>query len=196
EGLPDIHGNQFNSWGARLGTLAMLPIEADDTVFIGDEMIHSGEWHELLDSPHAKNRGTGWGYPGADIGLLMTEIPHFFHANPKSVCPRSIVLYAGAQEVENGMELKAFEEKFRALVALLHEQAPTAQIRILSVLRNEDEAKDKQFTQAYNEVLRRIAKKDKLVSFVDIYTPLLAPEMMMGNYVSGQGYLKIAELLK
>lgn len=191
----DIHENRFDSFGARLGTLSQLPIREDDIVFIGDEMIHSGEWHELLGTSRAKNRGTGWGYPGGDISWFMKEIPHLLHGNPINQCPKTIVLYAGAQEAESGMSIQDFEVQYRNLLAMLHKEAPNAQIKILSVLRNEDAHKDQQFTQAYNKLLQTIARKDKLASFVDIYTPLLAPGMMMGPYVSGQGYLKIAELL-
>ena len=196
EQLPDIHENRFDSFGARLGTLSQLPIQADDMVFIGDEMIHSGEWHELLNTPKAKNRGTGWGYPGGDMGWFMKEIPHLLHGNKANQCPATIVLYAGAQEAENGTDIGAFESQYRELLALLHREAPTAHIRILSVLRNENTEKDARFTQAYNKVLQQIAKKDKQATFVDICTPLRAEGMMTGPYVSGMGYLKIAELLR
>lgn len=194
--LPDIHEGRGDSFGARLGTLSQLPIAAEDIVFIGDEMIHSGEWHELLDTPRAKNRGTGWGYPGCDISWLQKEIPHFLHGNPANACPQTIVLYAGAQEVENELDAKAFEERYRNLLNLVHEQAPSAKVLLLSVLRNADAQKDLQFTQPYNKVLRALAKKDKLVTFIDAYTPLCTPGFMEGNYVMADGYLQIASMVK
>lgn len=193
--FPDIHEGYTNSWGARMGALSLLPVKKDDIVFIGDEMIHSGEWHELLGSPRAKNRGTGWGYPGADMALIQKQISHFMHGNENSVCPQAVVLYAGAQEAENRMDIHNFEIKYRELLTTLHEQAPEAHIQVLTVLRNTDAEKDT-LVQAYNKVLKTICKKDKKATLVDIYTPLCSPEMMMENYVSGSGYLKIAEILK
>lgn len=195
ENLEDIHENRFDSFGARLGTMSQLPIEANDILFIGDEMIHSGEWHELLQTPKAKNRGTGWGYPGGDISWFMKEIPHLLHGNTTNACPQTIVLYAGAQEAENKLDIQAFESQYRELLTLLHREAPSAHIKILSILRNENKEKDQEFTQAFNKVLQKIAQKDKQATYIDIYTPLLSPDMMMGAYVSGQGYLKIAEQL-
>ena len=194
--LPDIHENRGDSYGARLGSLALLPIQAEDMVLIGDEMIHSGEWHELLDTPHAKNRGTGWGYPGCSMDWLMKEIPHFMHGNPASVCPSTVVLYAGAQEVEQGLSVLEFETSYRNLLSLVHTQAPAARVLLLSVLRNADAQKDQEFTQPYNKVLKSLARKDKQTTFIDAYTPLCAPSMMEGNYVVADGYLKLAELLK
>ena len=194
--LPDIYEGRMNSWGARLGTLSLMPIEAEDIVFIGDEMIHSGEWHELLESAHAKNRGTGWGYPGCDINWLEKEIPNFMHGNPKSVCPATVVLYAGAQEVENKLDIKEFEAKYRSLLDLVHQEAPTAKVQLLSIAPNDDDEKDEQFTQPYNAFLKKIAKKDKMATFVDIYTPLKADDMMEDNYVMAKGYQVIANLVK
>lgn len=193
--LPDIYEGRADSFGARLGTLSQLPLYADDIVLIGDEMIHSGEWHELLSSSRVKNRGTGWGYPGGSMDWIQKQVPHFMHGNAKNACPGTIVLYAGAQEAESGMDVKAFEEKYRSLLATVHEQAPTARVVLLSVLRNADAQKDQQFTQAYNKILKQIAKKDKQAQFIDAYTPLLAPNMMEGNYVIADGYRKIADLL-
>lgn len=195
ENLPDIHGNRFDSFGARLGTLSLLPITEDDTVLIGDEMIHSGEWHELLNSPTVKNRGTGWGYPGGDISWFMKEIPHIIHGNTQNRCPKTVVVYAGAQEVEAGTDGKAFEAQYRNLMELIHKEAPNAQVKVLSIAPNADKEKDAGFTQPFNKILKNIVKKDKQATFVDIYSPLSQPGMMMGNYVSGKGYLEIAKLL-
>lgn len=193
--LPDVHEGRGDSFGARLGTLSQLPLAADDIVFLGDEMIHSGEWHELLGTSRAKNRGTGWGYPGCDMAWLEKEIPHFLHGNPASVCPQTIVLYAGAQEAESGVEAPDFEARYRQLLTLVHAQAPQSRVLLLSVLRNADPQKDQRFTQAYNKILKNIARKDRQATFIDAYTPLCAPEMMEGNYVVAQGYLKLAELV-
>lgn len=194
--IPDIHEKRYDSFGARLGTLSQLPITASDMVLIGDEMIHSGEWHELLNSPNVKNRGTGWGYPGGDISWFMKEIPHIFHGNSRNECPQTVVVYAGAQEVESGVDEKVFEEQYRKLLETVHQEAPTAKVKVLSIAPNADREKDTRYTQNFNRILKNITRKDKQAVFVDIYTPLSNPGMMMGNYVSGMGYLEIAKIVQ
>ena len=47
-----------NSNGMRSSYFGMLPLTTDDVIIVGDEMIHGGEWHELLRSPRIKSRGT------------------------------------------------------------------------------------------------------------------------------------------
>ena len=41
----------------RLSVFAQLPITSNDTVFLGDSIFDFGEWAELMNDPHAKNRG-------------------------------------------------------------------------------------------------------------------------------------------
>ncbi|MDE7143919.1 MAG: hypothetical protein K2N76_03875, partial [Muribaculaceae bacterium] len=64
-----VTGGLNYSWGMRVGLFGALPVKADDVLMIGDEMINGGEWHELLNCPRIKNRGSGWGYGGVINGL-------------------------------------------------------------------------------------------------------------------------------
>lgn len=53
------NNGQGGAYGMRLTTFAPLPVTARDVLFIGDEMVHGGEWHELFHSDRIKSRGTG-----------------------------------------------------------------------------------------------------------------------------------------
>lgn len=193
---PDIYEGRQDSYGARLGTLSLLPIGDEDIVLIGDEMIHSGEWHELLDTPFAKNRGTGWGYPGCDITWTQKCLPHILHGRQDNKAPRAIVLYAGAEEAEKGISVTDFEAKYRDLLHVLRRECPDAKVIVLSIAPNADRTKDETFTRPFNKALRSLVKREYNTTFVDIYAPLKAEGMMSGNYVSASGYRLIAEKIR
>lgn len=194
--IPDIYEGRQDSYGARLGTLSLLPITAEDIVLVGDEMIHSGEWHELLDTPFAKNRGTGWGYPGCSIEWTQKSLPHILHGRQDNQAPHAIVLYAGAEEVEHGLSVSDFEARYRELLRVLRQESPDAKVIVLSIAPNADRIKDETFTRPYNKALRSLVKREYNTTYLDIYAPLKSEGMMTGNYVSAGGYRIIADLIR
>lgn len=41
----------------RASLFESLPVTSEDIIFIGNSITDGGEWHELFNNPHVKNRG-------------------------------------------------------------------------------------------------------------------------------------------
>ena len=184
------------SFGMRAAAFGWQPLDEDDIVIIGDEMIHGGEWHELLGSPRVKNRGTCWGFGGPMIQTIQDELPAIFKSGKS---PEQIYLHIGAAEVANNAPLDSILVRYRRLVEAIKATAPGSELFLMTpqpVYYSHNKTAD---ADSVNTGIKAIA--DELgVGFVDIHTPLCKDgrgdiNYVNGNYVYGKGYLKIARIL-
>lgn len=195
-------GRAFNdcglngSFGMRAAAFDMLPLDEDDIVMLGDELIHGGEWHELLGSPRVKSRGTGWGFGGPSIEVIQQHIPAIFSSGKS---PAQIFLHAGAAEVAKNTPADTILTRYRKLAEAVAAAAPESKLFLMTpqpVYPSHYTITD---PDAVNAGIKAIA--DELgVGFVDIHTPLCKDgrgdiNYVNGNYVYGKGYLKIARIL-
>lgn len=187
--------------GMRATSFAMLPVRDGDILLIGDEMIHGGEWHELLHSPRVKSRGTGWGRPGADIATLRAMLPAIFGGRADNGRPAQVFLYAGTSEIAcTDADPAATLTAYRRLVDDVRSQAPDAEIYLMALLPTTNAATNEGRIAPFNQQLEQLAAETEGVEYVDIYTPLLdggvaATDFFDGNYLRGLGYARLSELL-
>lgn len=87
-------GNLGGPYGMRLTVFAQLPVASDDILMFGDEVMHGGEWAELLGNSKVKSRGTGWGYPGPDIATLRKHVVGMLKGRTDNASPAKIFIYA------------------------------------------------------------------------------------------------------
>ncbi|MDE6378183.1 MAG: hypothetical protein K2K72_05505, partial [Duncaniella sp.] len=91
----DNGGISHNSNGMRNTYFSAYPLRSTDIVIMGDEMVNGGEWHELLNNPRVKNRGTGWGYGGLPLESWCNAVRAILAANGNKEAPAKIIVYAG-----------------------------------------------------------------------------------------------------
>lgn len=199
-------GLPHNSFGMRGTYFSMMPLQEDDILFFGDEMVKNGEWAELLGTPRVKNRGTNWGYEGRSHGMNYVSggIDCTF-ASVRGVskrAPRHLLLYTGTGEVNSGMGLQTIIANYTALIAKMRHYAPTARISVVSLMPVN--TYDNSRVQAFNAALRQLAASHDNVEYVDINSALTLPDgtpdpacfPCADNYIYGEGYLRIAKILK
>ncbi len=182
----DPAGAGNNSNGARVEQFPYYPVSADDVLFFGDETIHGGEWHELLRSKNVKDRGLMWGWGGVNLTVARNIVRTALQNQAQK--PSKIFLFYGI----GGQD----ETNYRLVVDEAKAQAPAAQIFVVSLTPSANADQDAVRT-AFNSKLRTIAS-EKGATFVDIYTPLkedLSKNIMNTNYVSGRGYIVMANEL-
>lgn len=97
------NGGIGGSEGMRITSFGMLPVKSGDILMIGDEMVHGGEWHELLGSDKVKNRGNGWGYPGPGLANITKSVPVILKGRADNGEPAKVFLYAGTSDA-NGSD--------------------------------------------------------------------------------------------
>lgn len=194
-------GGLSGSYGMRVSYFGGLPVNDGDVLMIGDEMIHGGEWHELLHCDNVKSRGNGWGYPGVNIANISSSMNAILKGRSTNGEPGKIFLYAGVADVNGDVSLAGIKTNYEALVNQTRTLAPNAKIYLLSLLPKNDAASNTGRVAPFNELIKEVAASKDNVEFVDIYTPLLGSnnvantDYITQNYVYAKGYAKISEII-
>lgn len=194
-----------NSFGMRNTYFSAFPVKSTDILMIGDEMIHGGEWHELLSNPSVKNRGTGWGYGGLPIKSLINAIEPILAANGNKETPSRIILYAGTQDLyAKGADLDSVAAGYGELIKKIREYAPASKTRIdiLSLIPRNNVSDNESLTIPFNRMIQSLASENDNIGFIDIYTVLSNPDNTADsnyvddhNYLTGKGYKEVARVL-
>ena len=193
----DEVGSLGGSYGMRLSAFAQSKVNADDILFIGDEVVHGGEWHELLQSGKVKNRGTGWGFPGPTVSQITSEVKSILTGHPDNAAPATVVLCAGSADCNAGTIVSSSIADYKNLVKTVRNYAPTSHLVLVSVLPNGTESKNTSYVQPFNAQLKALAANTENCEYVDVYSQIAADQStyMNGNYLYGLGYVRMAELL-
>ena len=186
--------------GMRATMFSMYPVQKGDILIIGDEMICSGEWHELLRSDKAKNRGCGWGYPGLNLDGITNMIPAVLDTTSGSCEPAHVVLYAGAGDVNNNADITPLKTKYEAIVTQIKKRAPKAQVHLLGLLPTNTAAINTDRVVPFNNFLAELAANQENVNYIATYDALRNGDVantayFNGNYLYGKGYVKVAQLM-
>lgn len=189
---------------SRVSQFSLLPVKADDIIFLGDEMVENGEWNELLGIPNVLKRANGYGHGGMGIaadsdtdGAMTTALGMLkasLDTDPATqVAPKQIIIYTGVWELISG-SLEQFQTRYQKLVDYITTRCPETKILALSLL-DINGMGDK--TKQYNAALQELAEATANMTYCDIYTPMQENKArsMSGNYVSGLGYVLIANLI-
>lgn len=195
--VPDLNGGMNSAIGMRTTVFGGLPVKNTDVLILGDEVIHSGEWWELLDNTSVKNRGWGWAYANTSLDELKNMLNPIFHDNAQ---PAKVFIYAGTQNLNNG-GVDAALSKYKEIIQDIRSRCPNTGIYLMAVLPNNNAATNTQKYIPFNDSLKAYANKTDSVTFIDTYTPLLGPngaantDYISGNWVQGRGYAKIAQII-
>jgi len=193
-----------NSFGMRVTQWSAAEVTPSDILFIGDEMIHGGEWHELLGNPDIKNRGTGWGYGGIPLTKWIEAVPAILSDNPeRKAQPAKIYLYAGVNAAYDGTDFPIFANHYQGLINALRKAAPATEINILSLIPRLDREENASRTLPINDRLKALAESNDNVNYIDIYSCLADPTdhlsadttCIRDNYLYGRGYNRVARVL-
>ena len=186
--------------GMRATVFSKLPVNSTDILIIGDEMVHGGEWHELLRSARVKSRGTTWGYPGPSLSDMKKMIPVILH---DGATPAQVFLYAGVSNVNNATDIDTEFETYKTIVEQIKTLSPTTEITLMSLQPTSTAATNTDKVIPFNAKLAEFAASsttDK-VHYLDIYTDFVSNNVgnntyFNGNYLYGKGYAKVAQKME
>ena len=190
-------GGLGGAYGMRTTVFSKLPVSDTDILVIGDEMIHGGEWHELLRSNRVKSRGTAWGYPGPSVVELQKMIEPIFHDGAK---PAQVFLYAGVGPVNGNTELQTILTNYKNVVAKIKELSPDTKVTLMSLQPTTDATKNTNRVVPFNTALKDYANESATdnIEYLDIYTDFVSNGVanttyFTGDYLYGKGYAKVAQ---
>lgn len=186
--------------GERTDGFSALPLTDGDILMVGDENVAGGEWHELLHSAKMKNRGTGWGYMGADLTTLIRQVPSIFRRKADSCRLGGICVEAGMADLFYWASPSAVFKRYRSLLDSLRHYAPETPLWVQAVLPTNDALLNASQIVPFNDSLKTLNDSARHITFVDTYTPfekegIFNQHYYIGNYLNGAGYHRWAELL-
>lgn len=188
------------STGMRASIFAMLPVRADDVLFVGDDMLNGMEWHELLHSPQMKRRATGWGYStvGAEVSEAMLR--GILHGRPDNACPAQIFFYTGMADLRTSKNVETTIARYLQMLHQARVLAPKAELCVMSLLPTDDAQFNAGTVEPFNARLSELTAKLSGTRYIDCYTPFVREGVadtscIKGNYVYGLGYARLSERL-
>lgn len=87
--------------------------------------------------------------------------------------PRAVVLYEGDNDLAAGKAPARVAADLDTLVGLIHRRVPGAPIYFLAIKPSPSRAKLLPAMRATNALVRRAAARDSLLTYVDVFTPML-----------------------
>ena len=165
-------------------------------VFIGSSSIRL--WRSLAtDFP---------GLPVLNRGFGGSTLPEAIHYVPRIVLPyrpRTVVLYEGDNDLTFGWGPQRVAEDYGAFVRAVREALPGARIVFISVKPSPSRWHLVDQQREVNQLVRDIAARDTLQTFVDVFTPMLGangrprPELFLADslHMTPAGYVVWREQL-
>lgn len=144
-----------------------LPVTSSDIIFLGNSITNGGEWAELFDNPHVKNRGIS--------GDVCMGVYDRLDAILKG-SPAKIFLLIGINDVDRGASADTIVERIGMIVDKIRKDSPSTKIYLQSVLPVSDHYKmfnghtsRWQVVPEINKGLVRLAA-DRGVKYIDLYS--------------------------
>lgn len=198
-------GAGSDSYGARCTYFSVMPITSNDVLFFGDEMVHGGEWHELLGNANVKNRGTNWDYDKTTATITRTtkEFEATSHevAGVTKATPKQVLIYTGTGEVNSAEEISSIVTKYKALVQKVHDKWTTTKISLVSLMPTTTSGNQR--VRDFNAAIKEYAQENSgYMEYIDIYSVLAVNNNVnsiyfpaSNNYLYGRGYVAVAHEL-
>lgn len=200
-----LNGGNDSSWGARATYFSMFPIESEDVLFFGDEMVHGGEWQELLGNVHVKNRGTSWDYEKERGWMSYTknDVKATFTAveGVSKVAPKQVLLYTGTGEVNGTGSMSTIVDYYKGIVTdIRNYTSPSTKISLVSLMPTTTAGNAR--VKEFNAAIKAYADATANVEYIDIYSVLATNDNVnttyfpaSNNYLYGKGYVAVANEL-
>jgi hypothetical protein len=117
--------------------------------------------------------------PAANVGFGGSQIPDctfFVHRLVVPLEPKTVVFYAGDNDLNAGRTPERVRDDFAAFTAAVHAKLPKCRVLFLAVKPSPSRWKQYEKQQKANELVKEACGKDDRLAFVDVATPLLGPD--------------------
>jgi lysophospholipase L1-like esterase len=190
-----------------LSVYGQLPVGPMDIIFLGDDALDYGQWHELLEDPRAKNRAMA----GDDTHTMLQRLEPIVAGDP-----RHVVVSCGINNIRRRMPCAQTAREYARIVTLLASRSPDSDIWLLPVLPVNGRlyrrwivpdvpylhVPSRKEVEALNGVIRALAVHRPRVHFVDLDEVVdsageLRQEYTLdGLHLNGEGFQRVALRLR
>ena len=165
-------------------------------LFIGSSSIRGWKLDDYFDDFSVTNRGFG--------GSQIADSTHFAERIVFPYKPKTIVLYAGDNDVAAGKTPKQVAADYGAFVAKVRGSLPKAKIVFIAIKPSIKRWALVEKMREANRLIRTIAEKDKRQAFVDIDKPMIGADgrprrelfLKDGLHLNANGYKLWAMLVR
>ncbi len=162
--------DRANLWDKEIDAFAEIdrrqtPPE-NAVLFVGSSSIRM--WESLRESfPNLKviNRGFG--------GSRLEDVNHYFDRIVAPYQPKTIVLYAGENDVNDGIAPEKVAADYKMFAEMVHQKLPKTKIFYVSLKPSPSRWKFADQFRQTNVLIKAQTEKDKLAQFVDVFSPML-----------------------
>lgn len=178
-----------------------LPIGPKDIIFLGNSITNGGEWAELFENKHVKNRGIS-----GDICMgVYDRLDPILKGKPAK-----IFLLIGVNDINQGTSADTIVQRISMITEKIKRESPKTKLYLQSVLPVTDHYKmfnghtsRWQVIGEVNQGLVRLAEQEK-VTYIDLYSHFVDPATGKMNidytndglHLLGKGYLKWVKIVE
>ena len=218
-------------WKEKYTQYQTFTINQEDIVFFGDDIMDRGEWLSYYEEPDSVAKRENNQLRGEDepifiknrgIALEPSELALYRIDEIVEAQPAKLFISTGAIDIRNGVNSNEIGQNILDIITSVIEESPATEIYYLSILP--DAKIVAKGWEAYKELLhintimQTISQEGKNFTYIDIFTPLVAPAKIVeavdtgvvykdayvidnqytidGNVLSGTGYAKVANILE
>ena len=178
----------------RASLFEVLPVGAEDIVFVGNSITDGCEWRELFDNPHVKNRGISGDTTMGVYDRLGAILPGR---------PAKIFLMIGINDLSRGIAPQTVVENTRRILDRIRTESPQTRVYLQSLLPVSDayglfagHTARRGDIPGINEALQQMAAETGAV-YVDLFSLFVDAETGKMNtaysndglHLLGRGYL-------
>lgn len=135
-------------------------------LFVGSSSIRM--WENLRASfPNLKviNRGFG--------GSRLEDVDHYFNQIVTPYKPKTIVLYAGENDLNEGVAPETVVESYRKFAEMVHQKLPKTKILYVSAKPSPSRWKIADQFRRANDLIKAEIARDRKAKYVDVWTAML-----------------------
>lgn len=138
-------------------------------LFVGSSSIRLwSNLHEAFPNHTIIQRGFG--------GSTMADALHFLDRLVLKHKPRHVLVYEGDNDIANGTKAEQVVAEFKELTARIHAELPKTKISFLAIKPSPSRAKFENEQRATNNGIKRFARWNRKVEFIDTWTPMLGED--------------------
>lgn len=185
----------------RASLFEMLKTSPNDIIFLGNSITNGGEWSELFENKHVKNRGIS-----GDICMGVYDRLDVITKGQ----PAKIFLLIGINDIGRNASPDSVVMETEKIIDKIKTQSPCTQIYLQSVLPvNDSLGMFGGHTKHWNEIKPLNKKLEELalskqVTYINLYSDFVTPGSDKlnpeytndGLHLMGKGYMKWVEIVK
>ncbi|HXX92107.1 MAG TPA: GDSL-type esterase/lipase family protein [Planctomycetota bacterium] len=137
-------------------------------VFVGSSSIKLWKTQEAFPDLPVLNRGFG--------GSEMGDAAHFAERIVIAYKPRTVIAFAGGNDIHGGKTPEQVASAFRELVGKVRTALPKTKVYFISLFPNVARASEDEKCRKVNELIREFTKTDERLGYIDVRPRMEGPD--------------------